>query len=252
MPLVWILALGLATTLGATELLAEETEIPAPRGFVNDFAGVLDPATTAHLESLNRELTHLTGAEIAVVTIKTTKPLSVFDYAMRISEAWKPGAAGKDNGVVFLVAVADREMFIATGYGIEGALPDGLLGEIRDKVVLPRFRQGKFAEGIRAGTETLATVIAREYGVTLSTRGTLPPPNRRRSRGNPLIRLLFLLFIFAFLGRGGMLPFLLMGGGRRRGTFGGSFGGGGFGGGGGGFGGFGGGGFGGGGAGGSW
>lgn len=241
--------------LAAAGKAADEVEIPAPRGFVNDFAGVLDPETERYLDGLNRDLRAKTGAEIAVVTVQSTKPLGAFDYAMRIAERWRPGAAGKDNGVVFLVAVRDREMFIATGYGIEGALPDGLVGEIRDRLVLPRFRAGDYPGGIRAGVEALAERIAAEHGVTLSATGG--EHRARPAAGLPPIVVLLLLFLALSLLTG--MPFWFPRHSRRR-TFGGPFGGGGFGGpsggfggfGGGGFGGFGGGGFGGGGAGGRW
>lgn len=231
--------------------------VPTPLGFVSDFAHVIDPATAAALTARIEELKRKTGAEIAVVTVPTTAPDTAFDYAMRLAEAWKPGAAGKDNGVVFLVGVQDRDLFILTGYGIEGALPDGLVGEIRDREIVPRFRAGDFPGGIRAGVERLAATIAREYGVELS--GAPEPMERRPARrGAPLSPGLALLLLFLFFV---VLPALSSGFGRsrRRGggifvppMWGGGFGGGGFGGPGGGFGGFGGGGFGGGGAGGKW
>jgi uncharacterized protein len=190
--------------------------------------------------------------------VETTAPLSAFDYAMRVAETWKPGAKGKDNGVVFLIAVQDRELFIATGYGVEGALPDGLVGEIRDRVVVPRFKQGNLAGGIRAGTEALAERIAREYGVTLSAAPrAAPPPPRPVGRGIGPGGFLILIVVLILLFRSGLWPLLFLPRHGRR--FGRSFGGGGFGGhgggfggAGGGFGGFGGGGFGGGGAGGRW
>ena len=223
---------------------AEEPQIPKPRGLVNDFAQVLDPGTVQYLEALIGELRKKTGAEIAVVTVDSTEPLSAFEYAMRIAEAWKPGAPGKDNGVVFLVAVKDRQMFILTGYGIEGALPDGRVGEIRDRFVVPHLRQENYADGVRAGTEALAGVIANEYDVELT--GAAPPsPAGRHSRGGALIPILALIVFFALLGRGRLWPLLFFPAYRSRGFYGGSFGGGGFGG-------FGGGGFGGGGAGGGW
>lgn len=231
---------------------AQEIQVPAPRGYVNDFAGVLGGSTVQHLEALNRELAAKTGAEITIVTVRTAEPVGAFDYAMRVAEAWKPGAKGKDNGVVFLVATDDHDMFIATGYGIEGALPDGLVGEIRDRLILPRFREGNYAGGIRSGTEALAAAIAREHGVTLSATSGAAPSPRQRSRRSPLWRLVLLIVFLVLFGRAGLWPFLFLGRGTRRGTFGGGFGGGGFGGGGGGFGGFGGGSFGGGGAGGRW
>jgi uncharacterized protein len=184
---------------------------------------------------------------------------------MRLAEAWKPGAKGKDNGVVFLVSVADRKLFILTGYGIGGALPDGLVGEIRDRDIVPRFRAGDLPGGIRAGVERMAAIIAREYGVTLS--GAPAPAERPHDALPPQIPplLVLLVIVLFFL----VLSSLLSGFDRRQrwrffggpmwggggfggGGWGGGFGGGGFGGSGGGFGGFGGGSFGGGGAGGSW
>jgi len=234
---------------------AEEPRIPPPQGFVNDFAHVLDDATIQQLDALIRDLRAKTGAEIAVVTVASTQPLSAFDYAMKIAESWKPGAAGKDNGVVFLVAVKDREMFILTGYGVEGALPDGRVGEIRDRLVVPYFRRGDYSGGIRAGTEEIAAILAQEYGVTLSGRAAGPRTALPARQAPPLLLLIVILIIIIFLWRTGLWPLLFrpQRGHRRYGDgFGGGFGGGGFGGGGGGFGGFGGGGFGGGGAGGRW
>jgi uncharacterized protein len=192
---------------------------------------------------------------------------------MAIAEQWKPGDAKKDNGVVFLVAVAYRKVQILTGYGIEGALPDGKVGEIRDRLALPAFREGQYAQGIDRATRALAAEIAHEYGVVVG--GTRPVPERRArpGGGTPVSAVLLLVGILIALHfldqatgargrRGGSLMRRRRGGsawGAGAGAFGGAWGGGGFGGysgggggGGGGFGGFGGGRFGGGGAGGSW
>jgi uncharacterized protein len=236
--------------------------VPQPQGFVSDFAGVLDAGTKARLTGVIRELKEKTGAEIAVVTVRTTKPETAFDYAMAIAEQWKPGSKGKDNGVVFLIATDDRELQIVTGYGVEGPLPDGKVGEIRDRIVVPAFRAGDYARGISDATTTMASIIAADAGVKLTG---VPPPVRRAapSRGGGFGMLLLVIIIIVVLnmmGRGGGGPGMR----RRRGGFGGPIilgGGGGFGrgggfgggfGGDGGFGGFGGGGFGGGGAGGKW
>lgn len=219
-------------------LAAAEPEIPPPRGFVSDYAGVVDSTTKRRLEALLGDLRQKTGAEIAVLTVRTTQPETAFDYSMRVAEAWKPGDQEKDNGVLFLVAVEDRQMFIQVGYGLEGALPDGKVGEIRDELVLPHFRRGDYAAGIWQGTVALANIIAAEYGASLNIGG-LPPGASRAGRRAPLgvggiLLLALLLFFFRspFL-----LPFLLTGSMYRRGYWGGGFGGGGFGGGGGGFGG---------------
>ncbi len=256
----------LATTGGLAA--ARPEPLPSPLGFVSDFAGVIDAATKSRLEHRILELKQKTGAEIAVVTVPTTAPDPVPERAVRLAEAWKPGDPGKDNGVLFLVSVQDRELFIATGYGIEGALPDGLVGEIRDRTIVPKFRAGDVAGGIEAGVDRMAAIVAREYHVELTGSPSPEAPRAPRfSTGDLVILAIILLVIFGpyLFGSNGGPPGAY--GGRRRsgwgvgppmwgGTFGGGgwggSGGGGWGGSSGGFGGFGGGSFGGGGAGGKW
>ena len=246
---VGILALLLCALAQPT--VAEPT-VPTPRGYVSDYAGVLDAATVRDLDALIGELKAKTGAEIAVVVVESTAPLTVFDYAMKIAEAWKPGTAGKDNGVVFVAAVKDRQLYILTGYGVEGILPDGKVGEIRDRLIRPAFRNGDYPGGIRAATEALAAIIAADAGVQLTHAGRTPAaPPVSPSMG--LLAILIIIIVLMLVIRSPWMPLAVGGpGGFRTGGFGGGFGGGGFGGGGGGFGGFGGGSFGGGGAGGDW
>lgn len=248
--------LGVALLLAVLRTAsAQEPTIPVARGYVSDFAGVVDATTTRHLNALIQDLKNKTGAEIAVVVVDSTAPLTAFDYAMKIAEAWKPGTKGKDNGIVFLAAIKDRKMFILTGYGIEGILPDGRVGEIRDRLVRPAFRRGDYAGGIRAATEEMAAIIARSAGVRLDSAPAERAVGRRTQPISSALLPILLLIIFVLLVfRFPLLP-LFLGPRSRGGGFGGGnsggFGGG-FGGGGGGFGGFGGGGFGGGGAGGDW
>jgi uncharacterized protein len=251
------LLFAFALVLVPLRVVSEDVALPPPQGLVSDFANVIDPATRQQLTTLIQELKDKTGAEIAVVTVETTQPLTTFDYAVKIAETWKPGAKGKDNGVVFLVATKDRKMFIVTGYGVEGVLPDGKVGAIQDEYIVPHFRKGAYAKGILAGTQVMAGLIAQEYGVSL----TGIPVRGRGGQGeapSPLLLLLFALIlaaliISAFTGAR-RSRYTRFGRGRYDGgTYhGGGFGGGGFGGGGGGFDGFGGGGFGGGGAGRDW
>lgn len=245
----------------ALRVAAAPAPLPTPLGLVSDFANVIDEATEARMTARIAELKQKTGAEIAVVTLPTTQPDPVPERAVRLAEAWKPGDRAKDNGVLFLVAVEDRELFIATGYGIEGALPDGLVGEIRDRTIVPKFRAGDLAGGVEAGVDRMAAIIAREYHVELTGSPSPDAPSQPRfSRGDVIVLVIILLIVFGpyFFGWNGPPGAQGMRR-RRRGwevgppMWGGTFGGGGFGGsGGGGFGGFGGGSFGGGGAGGKW
>jgi uncharacterized protein len=222
---------------------AEEPSIPKPAGYVSDTAGVMGE-WAAKTETLCREIEGRTTSEIAVLTVKTTAPLEAQQYAQQVFDRWKIGKKGKDNGVLILVAVDDRKMWIATGYGVEGVLPDGKVGEIRDRVLLPMFRQSRYGEGIFLGAKAVGSVL---------TGGQVDAPKREQKGKRfslPLDLILFLLFGVFILIRGIFSDFF---GSRRRhggGAYLGGFGGGGFGGGG--FGGFGGGFSGGGGAGGGW
>jgi uncharacterized protein len=248
-----LLAALLASVLAAPA--AGEPPPSAPQGFVTDLAGVVPPAVRTRITRLLEELEAKTGAEIAVVTVETTAPLDDFTYALRLADAWKPGRRGEDTGIVLLLAVRDRRLRILVGYGLEGVLPDGLVGEIQDREIVPELRAGRLDEGIWRGVVALAERIAAARGIILG--GTPPPrpPAPLRAPGPGLLLALLLalvlLALVAHAARGprGLRP-------RRAGWYDpfwhGGFGRGGFGGGGGGFGGFGGGRFGGGGAGRSW
>jgi len=239
----WIAPLGAFVAFASA---APEPSIPTPQGFVTDRAGVVSADVERRLTRLLEELRQKTGAEIAVVTVDTTAPLDDFGYALRIADAWKPGRRKEDTGIVFLVAVRDRKIRILTGYGVEGILPDGLVGEIEDREILPAFRAGHLDDGIWRGVVALASRIAAARGVELTGVPTREQP--REVALPPWLVLVVLLLFLALMLYGAQQR--ASGFGRSRGFPYGGFGGG-FGGGGGGFG-FGGGGFGGGGAGRSW
>lgn len=242
-----VFLLSVSPTIG----VAAEPAIPKPAGYVSDAAGVMGE-WAGKTETLCRQIEEKTTSEIAVLTVKTTAPLDTQQYAHQVFDRWKIGKKGKDNGVLILVAVDDRKLWIATGYGVEGVLPDGRVGEIRDGILRPKFRQSRYGEGIFLGVQAIGSILAGE---------TVQVPKRERARKRSrswlsLDLILFLLFGGFMILRGIFSDFFRnrsrRGGGGYYGGYGG--GGGSFGGfgGGGGFGGFGGGGFGGGGAGGSW
>lgn len=236
---------------------------PSPPRLVNDLTGLLSPSEAAALERKLVALDDSTGTQVAVVVIGTTGGIDPNEYATALGRAWGVGQAGTDNGVVLLAAMEDREVYIATGRGAEGGLTDATAGTIVRNVIVPRFREGRFYEGLDEATDAIAAALAGEFTAPTAAGG-----GEDLSGLVCCLLLVFVVFlVMASRSRGGMT-----GGpgkrGRRRGGwggpniiflpgFGGGGGGGGFsggfgGGGGGGFGGFGGGSFGGGGAGGSW
>jgi len=244
------------------QALFSQNQFPKPVGHVNDFANVISGNTERQIEAICIEVKQKTGAEIAILTVQTIGDQHYTDYTIKLleDENWQLGEQDKDNGVLIFQTVQERKFRIEVGYGLEGIIPDGLAGEIRDRYVFPFFKKGDYGNGLLAGTQAIAGIIARDAGVEITgavqiSRGRRAV--RKKSSGASLFKFLLIALIFLFFrggrrGRrgGGLLPLLLlgglMGGGRGSGGFsgGGSFGGG--------FGGFGGGGFGGGGAGGGY
>ena len=222
---------------------------PAPTGYVNDFAQVIDAASKERMELLCQELESKTGSQLAVVTVTSLEGEPVEDYAVKLFQKWGIGKKEKSNGLLVLVAIQDRRSRIEVGYGLEGVITDGYAGEVlRD--LQPYFRSSQYGPGLAAAVSELAGRIARDAGIELThqlPRHSVRHDRYQASRGVDwpyvLLVVLGLLVLPFFLGGGGGGGFYSSSGRRydRRGTYLGGFGGfGGFGGSGGGSGGFGG------------
>lgn len=224
---------------------AQQASFPSPSGYVVDQSGIIDNAARSRIEGWVEELKQKTSAEIAVVTVDTTEPLTIEDYAVKLFQRFGIGQKGKDNGALLLVAFKDRHMRIEVGYGLEGAITDAYSSRIIRSIMTPEFKAGRFSDGIEKGAAAIVSLVAKEYNISLSG---VPETVYQEAQGGSAWILLFIICIFLSfaLSRGGMfLPIFFLGG-YSRGGFGG---GGGFSGG---FGGFGGGMSGGGGASGGW
>jgi len=220
----------LAACLLSPNVFSEETvQFPRPEGFVNDYAGVLSYSAKEKIRNIAVEVETKTQAEIAVAVIKTTYPLQLSDYAVKLFKEWGIGKKGKDNGVLVLVATDDRKVRIETGYGLEGALTDLKSKLIIEELVIPAFRENNYDLGILSCVNAVAKIIGTEYNVEISaySKAMDVQPGTKKSRGgNGLLTLLLFLLIFGF--RFGTM-FFLMGSGSTywSGGGGGSFGGGG-------------------------
>lgn len=215
--------------------------IPRARGYVNDYAGLLSPQSRSQIETFLAEFQRSDSTQIVVLTVPSLEGEDLEVYAIRVAQGWGIGQKGKDNGALLLVAKEERKVRIEVGYGLEDRLTDLLAGRIVDREITPRFAQGDFDGGIRAGVQAMTDAVRGAYKGDGGRSG--------KKQRFPYEALLWLLF----LGPGVLRMFAGGRGGHRRGGYyGGGFGGFGGGGGGGGFGGFGGGGFGGGGASGRW
>ena len=209
-----------------------------PRGAVNDFAGIIPSNDKNSMDLLAREVLQKTGTAVIVATVTTIGDNEPADYANRLYEAWGIGKKGDDKGILILLAQKERRIRIETGYGVEGILPDGLVGQILDTYVLPYLKQGDYGKGLANAMAAVSSVVAKDAGVTLSGQPTIP--KARSPRGSPGMNIFSLIFFFIIISlllgtRSGraMLPYLLLmlmmggrgGGGGGFGGFGGGFGG---------------------------
>lgn len=209
--------LAVLVCFGTTTAIAERP-FPKPRGLVNDFANIIPSNYEQKINALCREVLQKTGTAIVVATMPDIGGAEYNDYANRLYSAWGIGKKGEDKGVLIFVTVKERKMRIETGYGVEGILPDGLVGEIRDQYMIPYLRKNKFGEGLLNGTLAVASVIAKDAGVRLTGAGGVPRRVKKKRSNLSFLPLLIFIIIFMFLPRrrGGswlfFLPFFLGGG----------------------------------------
>jgi len=243
-------------------------ERPQPPKIVNDFANILSDAEEQQLEQKLVRFDRETSSQIAVVTLNDLRGYAIDDYAFRLGEKWGIGMAEKDNGILMLISPEKRKVTIATGYGLEGAVPDATAQQIIDNELAPNFKNNDYYKGIVQATSVLFDLTRGEYSAEQYQEKT--GGGKKSNAPYPIGIVFLLIIIFSVIGRvkrarhysmGHGVPFLvaltMLGSAshRQHGSFGnfssgsGNFGGMG---GGGGFGGFGGGSFGGGGATGGW
>ena len=242
---------------------AEKPKDIHPSGYVTDLAQVITPDAKARLENLSTELEQKTGAQMAIVTVRSLEDETVEQYGNELYKQLGVGSKKENRGVLLLIAPTERKYWSEVGYGLEPVINDARAGDA-GRLMRSYFLQGNYSAGIEAAAWQLAKYIADDRGVTLTAT---PParsarPRQDESRSFPIWPILIFIFVVINIlralsrgasGRGGsggwwigpMIGGMLGGGGG--GGFGGSSSGGG-----GGFGGFGGGSSGGGGAGGSW
>lgn len=118
---------------------------------VIDEAKILSASDKQAIETKLRSLNDRGLAQAAVVIVPTTNGEDIFDYSMKVADRWKLGKKDTDQGLLMVVAVNDRKMYILTGYGLEGTLPDAVAKRIISDDITPRFKQGDYAGGITAG-----------------------------------------------------------------------------------------------------
>jgi uncharacterized protein len=173
-------------------LAAAEVIPPAPTQYFNDYANVVSPGVASQLNSQLEDFEKSTSNQIVVAIFpKMQSDSSVDDYAVRVARYWQVGQKGLNNGAVLFVFVQDHKMFIATGYGLEGALPDITCKRIIDNEITPRFKQNDFTGGLTAGVNAMMAASRGEYKGT----GRTHAENQNRSGPDWIFWTILIIFI---------------------------------------------------------
>lgn len=165
--LFWTLVLGPVFALAlAAPAFAQLKEVPALTARVTDQAGMLDASQRQRLEAVLADYETRTGSQIAVLLVTSTEPEAIEQYGIRVTDAWKLGRKGVDDGVLLLVARdnprALRRLRIEAGRGVQGVLTDAQAKRILQDVIAPHFRQEHYYEGLVAGVGAIATLLNQE------------------------------------------------------------------------------------------
>ncbi len=225
--------------------------LPAPTGYVNDFADVLSSSAEREITSVAQALQQNGEIEIAVVTVPSMEGNSIEEYSLDLARSWGIGQSQDNTGLLFLLSMEERQVRIEVGYGLEGDLTDGYVGRILDDYVIPPFKQGDYSSGMVDGTKAIAATLAEKRDFELRNVDSYSVVNQGGGAEEIFGTIVTVIIVFfVLMGRLRLWPLLFLGSARGRSYYRGGFGssgrGGGFGGGG--FGGFSGGSFGGGGA----
>lgn len=131
--------------------------------YVANQDAILSSSATDSLNQILHTLNQKTGIEIAVVAIEGEQTTSAREVSMELFDAWKIGKKGEDNGIIIILTKASREVFIRTGYGVEGILTDALSTRIVNNYMIPYFKKGQWDEGFILGVEQVVSLLDKTY-----------------------------------------------------------------------------------------
>ena len=177
-------------------------------------APVVDQAnifTPQEKQLLTQRLRHLYDqglAQAALVTVPSTNGMNIFDYSLQVADKWKLGDKDTDDGLLILVSVNDRDMYILSGYGLEGVLPDAILKGIIREDITPSFKQGDYAGGLVKGINRIEERLVADPDVLAQSDKLAKERAQNQSAsdspslfGTFIIAMIFGLFITSVLGR---------------------------------------------------
>ena len=136
---------------------------PDPPRLVNDYTNTLSGDEQVRLENKLVAFNDTTSTQIAIVILNTLDGYPISQYSFELGRRWGIGQEGSNNGALILVAMKDRDVFIATGYGLEGAIPDALAKRIVENQVVPNFKNRNYYRGLDQATDVMIKLSTGEY-----------------------------------------------------------------------------------------
>jgi len=156
--------------------LAQNTQLPQPRGYVNDFADVIDAETKARLENILANLKQRTGIEFFIATVKSAGGEYLSDYSLRVANDWNLGPNSRRKGVVLVITTDDANFFTQLSGGVQTDLPDGLTGQM-DRRMRPTFESAGYSQGLLTGIETFVNILGARNNFTFEALDQQPSEN---------------------------------------------------------------------------
>lgn len=147
--------------------LAVYGEIPSATKefYVNDYAGIFSDSWKENLCDAGKQLYEDTTAQLVVLTVDTTDGEDISDYAVETGRKWGIGSKDKNNGVLIVLSVSDRKVWVSVGYGLEGRLPDSKTGRLLDEYAVPSYKEDQFEKGTVELYYALLNEIREEHGL---------------------------------------------------------------------------------------
>ena len=164
-----ILGSSIATPFGKVSgQTPPQSPIPLPSPFspIVDYAGVIDADTRKKLESIYLNLKERADVEFAVVTVKTTGEMDIFDYSLAVYRGWGIGSKTND-GFLLLLAIDDRKYYTQVGYHLEADLNDGLVGQIQRERLVPQLKRGDYSQAVYETVQAYVATLGEKRGFSI-------------------------------------------------------------------------------------
>ncbi|MDO9308278.1 MAG: TPM domain-containing protein [Deltaproteobacteria bacterium] len=162
-------------------------EAPALTGRVNDLAKMLSPETSQRLEQKLAAFERETSNQVAVLTVPSLQGDDIDQFSIRVAESWRLGQTGRDNGVLLILAQAERKVRIEVGMGLQGVLPDITAGRIIRETMRPYLKSGNFDQGISVGVDAIIAATKGEF------KGDVQASGKKSSKKSPSMITIFLV-----------------------------------------------------------